>query len=404
MAALAKILLADDSTHAQRMGVKILTAEGHEVSTVSNGQAAIHSLEQALPELVIADVFMPGRNGYEVCHFVKTDEKLKSIPVLLIIGAMEPYDPEEGRRAGADGLITKPLESSSLVSTVNDLLSAAKRFAPARVPLTPSGRILMVDPANAAVEKKPEWDDSSEELITTRTAEKLEIPKELNHEPVGMLTDVMQADGALVEPSMKEAPVEVAEPLPAPHPPPNLEGTEHTTWTAEPAEMTAEEAKLFEQPSANWGDLEQMVEQTSGEPEPLPAPAPFTLKGSGRSLTDRDPGLEAREAPAPDAPIETDPLLYRPEEYSPLPEDPLIEHYESLDEVVEAQGPVQLAPEPVPPASSSEEVAAEFSGPVEELEASPEERNLPPVEQLVRQAVDDLMPEIIDRVKRSLQD
>jgi hypothetical protein len=97
-------------------------------------------------------------------------------------------------------------------------------------------------------------------------------------------------------------------------------------------------------------------------------------------------------------------LLYRPEEYKALPEDPLIEHYESLDEVVEAQGPVQLAPEPAPPDSSSEEPAAEFSGPVEELEASPEERNLPPVEQLVRQAVDDLMPEIIDRVKRSMKD
>ena len=59
---MAKILLADDSTHAQRMGKKILTAEGHEVSTVSNGQAAIHALEQSLPELVIADIFMPGKN------------------------------------------------------------------------------------------------------------------------------------------------------------------------------------------------------------------------------------------------------------------------------------------------------------------------------------------------------
>src|SRR5690349_9574424 len=100
------------------MGVKILAAEGHEVATVSNGQAAIKSLEQAAPELVIADVFMPGRSGYEVCHFVKTAEKLKNIPVLLIIGVMEPYDADEGKRAGADGVITKPLESSSLVTMV----------------------------------------------------------------------------------------------------------------------------------------------------------------------------------------------------------------------------------------------------------------------------------------------
>ena len=72
---MAKILLADDSTHAQRMGAKILTAEGHQVSTVSNGQAAIQALEKSVPDLVVADIFMPGRNGYEVCHFVKTDAR-----------------------------------------------------------------------------------------------------------------------------------------------------------------------------------------------------------------------------------------------------------------------------------------------------------------------------------------
>ena len=116
--ALAKILLADDSTHARRMGAKILTAEGFEVTTVSNGQAAIQALEQSVPDLVVADIFMPGRNGYEVCKFIKTDPKFHHVPVLLIIGQMEPYDPEEGRKAGADGLITKPLESSNLVATV----------------------------------------------------------------------------------------------------------------------------------------------------------------------------------------------------------------------------------------------------------------------------------------------
>src|SRR3990172_1076066 len=146
------------------MGAKILTAEGHQVSTVSNGQAAIQSLEQAVPELVIADVFMPGRNGYELCHFIKTDDKLKNIPVLLIIGAMEPYDPEEGRRAGADGLITKPLESSSLVNTVKDLLAAAKRFAPARATPkeTAPGEVGFEEAP--AVEETPQWEEMPEEL------------------------------------------------------------------------------------------------------------------------------------------------------------------------------------------------------------------------------------------------
>src|SRR5690242_18031800 len=114
------------------MGVKILSAEGFEVTTVSNGKAAIDSFKKSKPDLVVADIFMPGRNGYEVCQHVKTTDDLKQIPVLLIIGAMEPYDPEEGKKAGADGVITKPLESSNLVTTVKALLEAAKHFAPAK--------------------------------------------------------------------------------------------------------------------------------------------------------------------------------------------------------------------------------------------------------------------------------
>jgi len=428
---LAKILLADDSTHAQRMGAKILTAEGHQVSTVSNGQAAIHALEEAVPELVIADVFMPGRNGYEVCHFVKSDDKLKNIPVLLIIGAMEPYDPEEGRRAGADGLITKPLESSSLLSTVNDLLAAAKRFAPARaaVKQTDYGEIALEEPQEV-VEETPQWDETPEEIISTVQEQKLEIPAEMNEQPIGMLTDVMRADAAAHAPVM-EAPIEasmersmkgaeVPEPesnepaslLPDPASLPQLDIAEKTTWSAEPAEMTAAEAKLFELPSANWDDLEQLVEQTAAaQPAPAPAPLPWQMSASTSESADgdRDPALETREDA--DVPIAADPLLYRPPEVpTDIPADPAIEHYESLDAVVEAQGPVGYKAEPPPPpeetaAPGEEEAAAgqEFSGPVEELEAAPGDRNLPPVEQLVRQAIEDLMPEIIDRVKQSLK-
>jgi len=178
--------------------------------------------------------------------------------------------------------------------------------------------------------------------------------------------------------------------------------------------MTAAEAKLFEQPSANWDDLEQLVEQTAAaQPAPAPAPLPWQMSAStsGSADGDRDPALETREDA--DVPIEADPLLYRPPEVpTDIPADPAIEHYESLDAVVEAQGPVGYKAEP-PPApeetlaasDASEEAAGApaFSGPVEELEAAPEERNLPPIEQLVRQAIEDLMPEIIDRVKQSLK-
>lgn len=66
-----KILLADDSTHAQRMGAKILASEGIEVVSVSNGDAAVKRLQDTDFDLVLADVYMPGLDGYEVCQWVK---------------------------------------------------------------------------------------------------------------------------------------------------------------------------------------------------------------------------------------------------------------------------------------------------------------------------------------------
>ncbi|HWP85700.1 MAG TPA: response regulator [Terriglobia bacterium] len=431
---MAKILLADDSTHAQRMGTKILVAEGHEVSTVSNGQAAIHALEQAAPELVIADVFMPGKNGYEVCQFVKSSDRLKSIPVLLIIGAMEPYDPEQGRRAGADGLITKPLESSALASTVNDLLAAAKRFPPAR----PLGKQTAPDKLAEqplAAEPSAQWEETSDELITPSALPKIEIPEEISQQPIGMFTDLMAEEPAAMPSLMEEAAAmptvealreaesaeEAQEMTPpvrltaAPVPPASLVVEESAVWTAEPAEVTEEEARLFDQPAADWRDLEQLVSKAAAEPpsalsasaamaaaeppqpEPAPPGAPLSwptasAKAEPITMSAMEFGLVGAESGA----VSPDPLLIRPEETpAQVDTDPEIEHYENLDAVVEAQGPVHTirAPEPPP----------EFPGPVEELEASPEERNLPPLEQLVRQAIEDLLPEIIDRVKQSLK-
>ena len=124
---MAKILLADDSDITQRMGAQILSAEGHEVTTVSNGQAAIKMLHEFSPDLIVADVFMPGKSGYELCEFVKSDPESSWIPVLLIVAPMEPYDKTEGYRVKADGLVTKPLNESNLVETVQALLASAKR-------------------------------------------------------------------------------------------------------------------------------------------------------------------------------------------------------------------------------------------------------------------------------------
>jgi CheY-like chemotaxis protein len=101
-------LVADDNTNIQKMVVLAFQERGVEVIAVGNGEAAVRRLPDANPDLVLADVFMPVRNGYEVCEFVKKDPRFSHIPVILLVGAFDPLDEKEARRVGADGVLKKP--------------------------------------------------------------------------------------------------------------------------------------------------------------------------------------------------------------------------------------------------------------------------------------------------------
>jgi CheY-like chemotaxis protein len=120
-----KLLLADDSATIQKVIDLTFADEGVRVVTVSNGQDAIDQLLEVQPDIVLADVFMPARNGYEVCEYVKTNEKLKHIPVMLLVGSFEPFDEAEARRVGADDILTKPFQSiRRLIDRVGSLVTS----------------------------------------------------------------------------------------------------------------------------------------------------------------------------------------------------------------------------------------------------------------------------------------
>src|SRR6202140_3642798 len=104
----AKILVADDNSNIQKMVGLALRDHGIDVIAVGNGEAAVRKIVDLLPDLVLADVFMPVRNGYEVCKFVKDDSALSHIPVILLVGAFDPLDEQEAQRVGADGVLKKP--------------------------------------------------------------------------------------------------------------------------------------------------------------------------------------------------------------------------------------------------------------------------------------------------------
>jgi CheY-like chemotaxis protein len=116
-----KILLADDSVTAQNMGRKILADAGYDVITVNNGSAALKRITEAKPDLIVLDVYMPGYSGLEVCQRLKDAAETAHIPVLLTVGKLEPFKPEEARRVKADAHIVKPFEASELLTAITRL-------------------------------------------------------------------------------------------------------------------------------------------------------------------------------------------------------------------------------------------------------------------------------------------
>src|SRR6516225_9224423 len=129
-----KILLADDSVTAQNMGRKILTDAGYEVITVNNGSAALKKFAESKPDLIVLDVYMPGYSGLEVCQRIKENRETARIPILLTVGKLEPFKPEEARRARADAFVVKPFEASELLAALTKL---EQKLAPEPEPYKP---------------------------------------------------------------------------------------------------------------------------------------------------------------------------------------------------------------------------------------------------------------------------
>src|SRR6516162_71964 len=103
-----------------------LKDQGIDVVAVGNGEAAVRKISDVRPDLVLADVFMPVRNGYEVCNYVKQDSALSHIPVILLVGAFDPLDEQEAQRVGADGVLKKPfVPPDPLISMVKSALTRA---------------------------------------------------------------------------------------------------------------------------------------------------------------------------------------------------------------------------------------------------------------------------------------
>ena len=145
---MSRILLADDSPHAQRMGELILREEGYEVVSITDGATVLLRLADVDPDLILVDVTMPTKSGYEICEFVKGSLGHLHTRVVLLAGALETVDEHEARRVHSDGVLKKPFEASVMLQTVKPLLEEA---AAARVGQSPEAHTETPELVRAAV-------------------------------------------------------------------------------------------------------------------------------------------------------------------------------------------------------------------------------------------------------------
>lgn len=298
------LLLADDSVTIQKVVGLSFASEDVVLVTVSNGDDAVTRARELRPDIVLADVVMPGRNGYEVCEAIKTDPELRHIPVLLLTGTFEAFDQERARRAGADGHVTKPFEAQTLVQQVRELLA---RPRPQPVAVAPPPQASPA-PAQAAPAAAMFFDD--------------DVPPAENLVEAPFAIDSDAAAGELELATVAEDESEAN----------SLFGATRLVSLDAPGEAPRQElAEVFEVDSAEFE----------------------VDAGAFDVATDEFDGDAIAPPPEPPAPLtDTDPLLARavaPEPAGQLPDDAFDLGF---DEPVEPLAEPAVVLEPPPPASS----------------------------------------------------
>jgi DNA-binding response OmpR family regulator len=345
-----KILLADDSVTIQKVISITFASEDYELIIVGDGDAAIKKAKDSTPDLVLADVAMPGKNGYEVSEALKNDPATAAIPVMLLAGTFEPLDKNEAARVKADDSIVKPFESQELLDKVRNLLAKSARAeaapsepAPVKAGPTPGGPGDIWEAGDfTGFTEEPEFKEHEAPDLSFLESGLFEETKELSS-PHDDFTD-LEFHEEDFKVKKESAPAPAPEQKPASHEPPTSDNFD----IVEPFEFKAEEIKedTFDIPSFE-------------EPSKAPPAASETAKKPFWAETEREP--EAVKAPEPDA--EPDMLEVPQEE---LPEEAL-EFVEAAEEKTPFATPAKEAPA-VSVAGVEKAVAKAAAGAVAKLE------------------------------------
>jgi DNA-binding response OmpR family regulator len=300
-----RILLADDSVTIQKVIELTFMDEDYDVRAVSNGDDAIKAMSEMEPNFVIADVHMPGANGYEVCR--RSKERRPDVPVLLLVGTFEPFDEAQSRAVGADSFLKKPFDSQELLHRVGQLL--AQGAAPAAMPdmaalpeLSPFDEPSpFAEPGYAAPPPDPvqEWGGFEVEAEAEPEAEPFRAGSEFSLEEPS--TDIWRAGGGYIAPEpesdqlfeLEEEPIGPTPRFDTPTPPEDVFGFEPQPIVSEARsagfELPLSETERLGVPEAA-APLLDSLEETERRIE---APAPLSLDES------HEPQADARMAVPP---------------------------------------------------------------------------------------------------------
>jgi DNA-binding response OmpR family regulator len=263
---MSRILLVDDSPHAQRIGERILADEGFEVVTVSNADSALIRLEDTDPDVLVLRAILPGRTGFEVCRYVKMNPRHRHVRVLLTAGVTETLDEGEVERSGADGTIRKPFEASALVGAVRPLAEAAQqdRVTAAAPPGTPGTPLRPAEPrVTAPVIAVIDPEQVRAAVTVALDATMGALVDEITHRVMVALTKKQVGDRIETRPLAPAVPV--VAPRPAPPPPAAEAPVRQITRAASP--FTGQPAKTVVRPRAGSILGLSLSEPESPEPE-----------------------------------------------------------------------------------------------------------------------------------------
>jgi CheY-like chemotaxis protein len=239
-----KLLLADDSITIRKVVGIIFANEDYTLSVVDNGNAALETAREIIPDIILADVQMPGKTGYELCAEVRSDPTLKHIPLLLLTGAFEPFDEEKARQSGADEFISKPFESQQLIEKVKGLIALGKERKMSQPVQKPAAAVApQLSPAQFTV-------PAPEARVLGEMGGVFPRMEEIAEEPSLQADQLFAVEEVVKEPSFQAEPLTTAEVIIEAPPDDDL-------WDVFSLEEVAE---------GEAADIEAVLEEEVGEP------------------------------------------------------------------------------------------------------------------------------------------